>query len=76
MALISKIPVRRGAQTHKEKGPSEETPPPSQAERSFFFFLFRAAPVPYRSSRARGQIGAAAAGLLHSHSDAGSETHL
>ena len=34
---------------------------------NFFFFLFRAAPLTYGSSRARGQIGAAAAGLHHSH---------
>ena len=34
----------------------------------FFFFLFIAAPVAYGSSRARGQIGASAAGLQHSHS--------
>ena len=30
-----------------------------------------AAPVAYESSRARGQIGAAAAGLYHSHSNMG-----
>ena len=41
-----------------------------------FFFLFMAAPVAYGSSRARGQIGAAAAGLHHSHSNTGSELHL
>ena len=33
----------------------------------FFFFLFRAAPVAYGSSWARGQIRAAAASLCHSH---------
>ena len=33
----------------------------------FIHSLFRAAPAAYRSSRARGQIGAAAAGLCHSH---------
>ena len=34
----------------------------------FFFLLFRATPVAYGSSWARGQIGATAAGLHHSHS--------
>ena len=42
---------------------------------SFFFLLFRAAPVAPGSSQARGLIGAAAAGLHHSHSNAGSLTH-
>ena len=34
----------------------------------FFFLLFRASPVAYGCSQARGRIGAAAAGLQHSHS--------
>ena len=38
--------------------------------------LFRAAPVAYGSSQARSWIGAAAAGLHHSHSNMGSEPHL
>ena len=42
----------------------------------FFFLLFRAAPTIYGSSQARGQIGAAAAGLHHSHSNTRSEPHL
>ena len=45
---------------------------------SFFFvyvYLFRAAPVTYGSSQARGQIGAIAAGLHHSHSNTRSEPH-
>jgi len=58
--------------------------PPSPAGFfSFFFFfflflfgLFRAAPAPYGGSQARGLIGAAAAGLHCSHSNAGSEPHL
>ena len=33
-------------------------------------------PVAYESSQARGRIGAAAAGLHHSHSNAGSELSL
>ena len=43
---------------------------------AFFFGLFRATPIAYGGSQARGLIGAAAAGLYHSHSNAGSEPHL
>ena len=47
----------------------------------FFFFLFffassRAAPTAYGGSQARGQIGAVAAGLHHSHSHTRSEPCL
>ena len=42
----------------------------------FFSFLFTATPEAYGSSQARGRIGAAAAGLHHSHSNTGSELHL
>ena len=42
----------------------------------FFFLLFRAPPVAYGSSQARGRTGAAAAGLHYSHSDVESEPHL
>ena len=47
----------------------------------FFFFvcvfcLFRAAPMAYGSSQARGQSGAIAAGLCHNCSNAGSEPRL
>ena len=41
----------------------------------FFFFFFGAAATAYGSSQARGRMGATAAGLPHSHSDAGSLTH-
>ena len=42
-----------------------------------FLFIFRATPMAYRSSQARGQIWAAAAGNLHhSHSNARSDLHL
>ena len=41
-----------------------------------FFISFRATPTAYRSSQARGQIGAVAAGLHHRHSNVGSELHL
>ena len=45
----------------------------------FFFFLvvsFRATSMAYGDSQARGLIRAVAAGLHHSHSNAGSEPHL
>ena len=42
----------------------------------FFIFPFRAAPMAYGGPQARGQIGAAAASLHHSHSNEGSELHL
>ena len=42
----------------------------------FCFLHFRAAPVAYGSSQAKGQIGAAAAGLHHSHSNLGSKLCL
>ena len=40
------------------------------------FLLYRAAPAAYGGSQARGQIGAIAASLHHSHSNARSEPHL
>ena len=44
---------------------------------SFFFFcLFRATPTANGGSQARGQIGATAAGLGHSHSNTGSQQSL
>ena len=42
----------------------------------FVSLLFRAIPVAYGCSQARGQMGAATAGLHHCHSNAGSEPHL
>ena len=42
----------------------------------FFFLIFMPVPVAYGGSQVRGQIGAGAAGLHHSHSKAGSEPHL
>ena len=42
----------------------------------FSFFLFWASPAGYGSSQAGDQIGAAAAGLHHSHSNARSGPHL
>ena len=40
------------------------------------FCLFRAAPAAYGSSQTKHQIGAAAAGLYHSHRNAESELCL
>ena len=40
------------------------------------FGLFRAEPVAYGGSQARGGIGFVASCLRHSHSNAGSEPHL
>ena len=40
------------------------------------FFFFKATPAAYGSSRARGEIGATAAGLRHSQSNTRSEPHL
>jgi len=47
-----------------------------QKSKLSFLFYFRAVPAAYGSSRARGWIGAAAAGLYHSHSNVGSNPHL
>ena len=41
-----------------------------------FSLFFRAAPVAYRGSQVRGPIGAVAARLHHSHSNAGSKLCL
>ena len=38
--------------------------------------LFRAAPVAYGSSEARGPVGATAVGLSHNQSNSGSKQHL
>ena len=46
-----------------------------EAEHSFLFIYFRAAPAAYGGSQARGWIGTAVAGLHHSHSSARSLTH-
>ena len=42
----------------------------------FTFFFFSATSVAYGSSQARGQIGATAASLHHSRSNARSQPHL
>ena len=42
----------------------------------FVLFCFRATPTAYGDSQAQGPIGATAAGLRQSHSNARSEPHL
>ena len=42
----------------------------------FFFWIFKAAPLAYGGSQARGRIRATAAGLHHNHSNRGSELRL
>ena len=42
----------------------------------YLFSLFRATPLAYGGSQARGPIGAVAASLCQSHSNSGSELHL
>ena len=41
-----------------------------------YLFIFRAAPAAYGISQDRGEIGAIATGLYHSHRNMGSELHL
>ena len=41
-----------------------------------FLFFFRAEPLAYGVSQARGQIRAVATGLCHSHSNMGFKLHL
>jgi len=47
-----------------------------QRKYSFFFFFFKATPAAYVSSWPKSQIGATAASLHHSPSNARSEPHL
>ena len=42
----------------------------------YLLFLFRAAPMAYGGSQARGPVGAVAIGLRHRHSNARSEPRL
>ena len=42
----------------------------------FSFFFFRAIPVAHGGSQARGQMGATASSLDHSHSNVESQPHL
>ena len=48
----------------------------SNQKKKFFFCLFRAVPVAYGSSQARGLIRAVASSLHHSHSNMGSKPSL
>ena len=70
---------------HREKmpagNPGREPSPKSKHTHAFFFFflsvfcLFRTTPTAYGGSQPRGPIGAVAAGLHHSQSNARSLTH-
>ena len=64
--------------THTQKKPKSSLLVQSTWLINFFFFfcLFKAASVAYGDSQARGLIGAVAAALYHSHSNAGSQLHL
>ena len=56
--------------------PSTHTPPIDQSITHSYLLIFRTEPEAYGGSQARGQIGATAAGLHHSHSNLGSKPHL
>ena len=57
--------------------PASPNAAPSLTFLSFFLFcLFRATPLAYGSSHARGQIEAAVTSLQHRHSNGGSEPCL
>ena len=60
----------------KEAYPIPEPLERMKPDKLFFLLLFRATLVAYGSSRARGQIRAAAAGLCLSQSNMGSEPSL
>ena len=56
--------------------PQSPPAPNSTSHISNCILLFTAEPVAYGSSQAKGQIGAVAASLYHSHSNVGSEMGL
>lgn len=66
--------------TPNDKQMCEFSPEESDTHVMLLFFLggglFRAAPASYGGSQGMSQIEAVAAGLRHSHSNAGSELHL
>ena len=72
MGVALKGKNKNNKNTHKN--PQKTSLP--QTETFSFFGLFRAAPPAYGSSQARGQIGAVATSLHHSHSNAGSKLCL
>ena len=67
-------PHRRHSSNLMSELVSRSVHPSSQYR--YIFFLFMTAPATYGSSWARCRIGAAAAGLHHSHSNARFESHL
>ena len=61
--------------------PTEEEVSPQYLQKALFFFffvfyLFRAAPMAFGGLQARGPIGAVAADIHHSHSNAGFKPRL
>ena len=60
----------------KKESPSYFCIPFWGAYSIFYFLLFRAGGMAYGSSQAMGQIGASAASLGQSHSNAGSDSYL
>ena len=76
MCPVSQEPHRQGTDAFKGDRWGKET----LGLELFFcllsFVFFRAEPAAYGGSQAGGQIGATAAGLHHSHSNAGSEPRL
>ena len=64
------------AKKNRKKYMRRRTPISGLLASVHFFSLFTAAATAYGGSQARGRIGAAAAGLHHSHSNTGSEQSL
>ena len=74
------LPANQFPQIYKPRltvlTPSAAPPPELTTFIYLLIFLFRATPAACGNSWARGLMGAAAAGLHHSHSTAGSKLHL
>ena len=64
------------AKKNRKKYMRRRTPISGLLASVHFFSLFTAAATAYGGSQARGRIGAAAAGLHHSHGNIGSQLHL
>ena len=67
-------------QSHKDPLSPQTKPffllPVNAAQIIYLFIFFRATPVAYGASQARGRIRAAASGLHHSYSNTGSKLRL
>ena len=75
-SFTSKLRTCAGVAGHLPAPCCKETSDLALLSTFFFFLLFRAIPATCGSSQARGWIGAAAAGLSHSHSNMGSKSCL